>query len=204
MSYRDPHQSLRALHAIAVGQGGYFTAKQAAEAGYGYTHLTYHLKAGNFERADHGLYRIVTIPPAEHDDLIRLSLWSRNRGDVPQAVISHETALSLHQLSDVLPRRVHLSVPRTFRKEPPSHCVLHRATLSRGDAEQREGFFLTTPLRTLLDVAGAKTVTDEQLSRAVDDALERGLVRKLKLEAAVRNTPGAARLLGPLASSAIG
>ena len=45
MAYRDHHKSLRALHAIAVAQGGYFTAKQAAEAGYGYTHLTYHLKA---------------------------------------------------------------------------------------------------------------------------------------------------------------
>lgn len=79
--------------------------------------------------------------------------------------------------------------------------MLHRATLSRADAEQREGFFLTTPLRTLLDVAAAKTVTDEQLSRAVDDALERGLVRKSKLEVAVRNTPGAARLLRPLAAA---
>ncbi len=79
--------------------------------------------------------------------------------------------------------------------------MLHRrATLSRAAAEQREGFFMTTPLRTLLDVAGAKTVTDEQLSRAVDDALERGLVRKSKLEAAVRKIPGASRLLRPLAA----
>lgn len=200
MAYRDPHHSHRALHAIAVAQGGYFTAKQAADAGYGYTHLAYHLKAGNFERADHGLYRIVTIPPAEHDDLIRLSLWSRNRSDVPQAAVSHETALSLHQLSDVLPRRIHLTVPRTFRKEPPANCVLHRATLSRADVEPREGFSLTTPLRTLLDVAGARTVTDEQLGRAVEDALERGLVRKSKLEAAVRGAPGAMRILRPLAA----
>jgi hypothetical protein len=79
--------------------------------------------------------------------------------------------------------------------------VLHRAILTPVDAEQREGFALTTPLRTLLDVAGAKTVTDEQLSRAVDDALERGLVRKSKLEAAVRKSPDAARLLRPLAAA---
>jgi hypothetical protein len=55
MAYRDSRKSLHALHAIAVGQGGYFTAKQAAGAGYDYPHLTYHLKAGNFESAYHGL-----------------------------------------------------------------------------------------------------------------------------------------------------
>jgi predicted transcriptional regulator of viral defense system len=201
MTYRDPHESLRMLNAIAVGQGGYFTAKQAAQAGYNYPHLNYHLKVGNFERADHGLYRIVTIPLAEHDDLIRLSLWSRNRQDAPQAIISHETALALHELSDVLPRRIHLSVPRTFRKKPPSNCVLHRTIVARTDVEQREGFSMTTPLRTLLDAANAKTVTDEQLAKAVDDALERGLVRQSKLDAAARKMPGASRLLRPLATA---
>jgi predicted transcriptional regulator of viral defense system len=199
MKYRDPHESHRALHAIAAGQGGYFTAKQAATAGYDYPHLTYHLKAGNFERAQHGLYRVITIPLAEHDDLIRLSLWSRDRRDVPQAVVSHETALAMHQLSDVLPRRIHLSVPRTFRKSPPPNCVLHRAKIERSEMEPRDGYSLTTPLRTLLDVAAAKTVTSEQLAKAVDDAIERGLVRRSKLEAAVRSNPAASRLLQPLA-----
>jgi predicted transcriptional regulator of viral defense system len=195
MAYRDPHESLRALHAIAAAQGGYFTAKQAAGAGYDYPHLSYHLKAGNFERADHGLYRIVTIPLAEHDQLIRLSLWSRDRQDVPQAVVSHETALALHELSDVLPRRIHLSVPLTFRKPAPEGCVLHRAVVSDADVEQREGFAVTTPLRTLLDVAAGQTVTGEQLGRAVDDALQRGLVRKSNLEAAAKASPDTARLL---------
>ena len=74
MRYRDSHESLKALYAVAVTQGGYFTARQAAAVGYDYPHLAYHLKAGNFERAAHGLYRLPTIPPAEHDDLIRLCL----------------------------------------------------------------------------------------------------------------------------------
>jgi len=201
MTYRDPHKSHRELHAVASVQGGYFTAKQAARARYDYPHLAYHLKVGNFERAGHGLYRIVTIPPATHDDLIRLSLWSRDRRDVPQAVISHETALALHELSDVLPRRIHASVPHSFRKKSAPNCVLHRAVIERGDSEQREGYSLTTPIRTLIDVASAKTVTDEQLSKAVDDAIDRGLVRRSKLEAAARATPAASRLLRPLAAA---
>jgi predicted transcriptional regulator of viral defense system len=117
MSYRATHESLRALHARAAVQGGYFTAKQAAAAGYDYPHLTCHLHAGNFERAGHGLHRLPTIPLAEHDDLIRLALWSRNRNDEPLAVVSHASALLLHQLSDVLPRHIHLTVPSSFRND---------------------------------------------------------------------------------------
>lgn len=195
MVYRDSHNSIRTLNAIAVAQGGYFTAKQAASAGYGYAHLIYHLKAGNFERAGHGLYRIVTIPLAEHDDLIRLCLWSRDRQDVPAAAVSHASALFLHQLSDLLPSRTHLIVPPGFRKHPPNGCVLHKAALSPADFEQREGFAVTTPLRTLLDCATDSSVSEEQLYKAVEDATGRGQIRLSKLRAAVGRTPRAARLL---------
>lgn len=195
MAYRDSHDSIRALHAIAATQGGYFTAKQAASAGYGYAHLIYHLKAGNFERAGHGLYRIITIPSAEHDDLIRLYLWSRDRRDVPAAVGSHSSALFLHQLSDALPRRIHLSVPPGFRKPAPRGCVLHKAVLTPAEIEQREGFSLTTPLRTLLDCATDPSVSQEQLHKAVVDATSRGQIRLSRIQEAVRRIPSAARLL---------
>src|SRR5437879_3025479 len=86
-----PHSSretARSLFSRALEQGGYFTAKQAREAGYDYPHLDYHVSTGNFERVEHGLYRLISLPPGEHDDLVRLTLWSRNRQDEPQAVVS--------------------------------------------------------------------------------------------------------------------
>jgi predicted transcriptional regulator of viral defense system len=199
MAYRDSHDANRLLHAVAVTQGGYFTAKQAAASGYDYPHLSYHLHAGNFERAGHGLYRIVTIPPAEQDQFIRLALWSRDRRDVPQAVVSHDTALALHDLSDVLPRRIHLTVPPSFRKAVPSDCVLHRATIEDGDIEERGGYGVTSPLRTIIDVATESTVTDEQLGKAIQEAMERGMVRKSKLAVAGAGAPGASRILRHLA-----
>lgn len=188
MRYRDTHESLKALYAVAAGQGGYFTAKQAASAGYDYPHLTYHLKAGNFERVAHGLYRLPTIPPNEHDELIRLSLWSRGRDDAPQATISHSTALFLHQLSDVLPTKIHATVSPSFRKSAPAGYVLHRSRLSETDIEMREGFTVTTPLRTLRDLAAGPGITVEQLERAVRDAIQRGLAR----ESVIKQTVGKA------------
>src|SRR5690349_19865606 len=115
----------RALLARAMEQGGYFTAKQAREAGYDDPHLDYHVSTGAFERIDHGLYRLTSLPAGEHDDLVRLSLWSRGRNDVPQAVMSHASALVLHDLTELLPGETHLTVPPRFRKPPPGGCVLH-------------------------------------------------------------------------------
>lgn len=183
MTYRDPKSALRALYQTANGQGGYFTAKQAASAGYGKRHVDYHLKAGNFERVGHGLYRLPTIPVSEHDEFIRLSLWSRGRDDVPQAVVSHESALSLHELSDLLPGKVHLTVPKGFRKRPPRACVLHIGAVAKGDTAEWSGFRITTPLRTLADAADSQSIPAEQLRQAVSDALERGLVRRGAIKA---------------------
>jgi predicted transcriptional regulator of viral defense system len=184
---RSSREASRALTTLASQQGGYFTTKQALEAGYDSPHLKYHVSMDNFERVQHGLYRLPTVPASEHDDLIRLSLWSRNQKDVPQAVVSHESALVLHDLSELLPSKTHLTVPPKFRKAAPKGCVLHKATLAPSDAEEREGFRVTTPLRTLLDVA-ATGVSQEQLDKATRTALTRGLVRRTQLETAVRDT----------------
>jgi hypothetical protein len=195
--YATPHSSrdaARRLFSKALEQGGYFTAKQAREAGYDYPHLDYHVSAGNFERVEHGLYRLTSLPPGEHDDLVRLALWSRNRQDKPQAVVSHESALLLHDLSELLPAEIHLTVPPTFRKGPPAGCVLHKALLAPKDVEERAGFRATVPLRTLLDAA-ASGVPEEQLQKAVADALARGLVRRNKLLEAAKKSPRSQRLL---------
>jgi hypothetical protein len=125
---------------------------------------------------------------------VRLTLWSRNRQDEPQAVVSHVSALVLHDLSELLPAEIHLTVPLTFRKDPPAGCVLHKARLAPQDVEERAGFRATVPLRTLLDVA-ASGVPDEQLQKAVADALARGLVRRNKLLEAAKKGPRSERLL---------
>jgi predicted transcriptional regulator of viral defense system len=194
MTYRNTQAARMMLSDLATAQGGYFTAKQAAGIGYGKRHLDYHVKAGNIERAGHGLYRLPTIPLSEHDDLIRLTLWSRNRHDEPQAVTSHESALGVHGLGELLPSLIHLTVPPAFRKNPPKGCVLHRARLDVDEIEPREGFRVTTPLRTLLDVAEASSVSCDQLCRIIAQAFDEGLVRKTKLLAALKGHAAEAKL----------
>ncbi|MHC4844955.1 MAG: type IV toxin-antitoxin system AbiEi family antitoxin domain-containing protein [Planctomycetota bacterium] len=187
MPYRNAQKAYQALVAVAQLQGGYVTAKQARAAGFDYSHLTYHRQAGNIERAGRGLYRLPEVPRSEHDRLIRLSLASRGHEDVPRAVVSHATALALHDLSDVMPRKVHLTVPPGWRQRPPTGCVMHRARLQPSDTEEWTGFRVTTPLRTILDVAAEPRFPAEQLDRAVEDALRRGLVRRSRLKQALND-----------------
>jgi predicted transcriptional regulator of viral defense system len=200
---RSTKEAAIALSALAHEQGGYFTTKQAIQAGYGYRHLDYHETAGNFERVGHGLYRLPTVPAAEHDDFIRITLWSRNQKDVPQAVVSHESALVLHELTELLPSKIHLTVPPKFRKSAPNGCVLHKRTLAAEDIEERAGFRVTTPLRTLLDAA-AGDVSQEQLEKAVRQVLSRGLVRRAKLLEAARGNPRFERLRLALGGGRVG
>jgi predicted transcriptional regulator of viral defense system len=200
---RDPQENAQALYQIAASQGGYFTAAQAREAGYTYRQQHYHSSRGNWLRVDRGLFRLRDYPPGEREDLIRWSLWSRDQKGVPQAVVSHDTALTVHDLSDVMPERVHLTVPRGFRKRVPAGCVLHFASLAEEEIEPRPGYSVTTPLRTLIDVAGS-ALSQEHLDAAVKEALERGLVRRSVL-GSIRCEPAARmRLDRALAASGQG
>lgn len=168
-------ENYRKLFEIASQQGGYFTAKQALEAGYSYRLHYHHRHQGNWRDVDRGVFRLVDFPNSPHEDLIRWSLWSRNREDVPQAVASHETALSIHELSDIMPGKIHMTVPPKFRKQA-SGCVIHKAILKPEEIEKREGFFVTTPFRSIIDVAEG-TLSLEQVEKAIRDAFNRGLVR---------------------------
>ena len=190
---RDSQDNRRTLYEIADSQGGYFTAAQALKAGYAYSQQHFHKRRCAWVQVGRGLFRLHDYPPAEREDLIRWSLWSRNQQGVPQAVVSHETALTVHRMSDVMPNRVHLTVPSKFRKQVPLGCVLHRASLSPSDSEQRVGFSVTTPLRTLVDVAES-ALSQEHLNRATHDALQRGLVRCQSLITVVCSSAARGRL----------
>lgn len=168
MAVRDRTALRRRLAEIAGTQSGYFTSAQALKAGYSYQSQRYHVHRGNWTQVDRALFRLPEWPSSPNEHLVRWSLWSKDR-----AIVSHETALSVHELGNVNPARVHLTVPSGFRQSAPG-VVLHRDELPGTDVREQEGYRITTPVRALVDVAAGDLEVDE-LAIAVDDALRRGL-----------------------------
>jgi predicted transcriptional regulator of viral defense system len=178
------------LFAVAELQGGFFTAKQAEEAGFDRTHHAYHVQTGNWEREYRGIYRLTRFPMPERSDLILWSLWSRNRDDQVQGVYSHQTALSIYDLSDIMPAKLHMTVPNGFRRsaEIPPILVLHYDDLSGDEIEERNGYRVTRPIRAIVDVRGK--ISDELFTQAFREAKTRGLITEPDIERYSNRLPG--------------
>lgn len=187
-SRQDLRQQLQAL---AFAQAGYFSAAQARDVGYSYQAQKYHVDHGNWIRVDRALFRLVGWPSGVDDGYARWSVWSEGRG-----VVSHESALAAHDLSDVNPARVHLTVPRSFRKADGA-VVLYRSDLPDAEVESRSGWRVTSPVRTLVDVADSDT-PQETVDAAVADAIARGVTTPRRLRA---RAGGAARAAARLSNA---
>ena len=161
-----------ALFDVAQAQAGYFTTKQAAQAGYSPQLLAYY-RDNKVERVRRGIYRLVHFPASDHEDLVVFWLWSEQQG-----VFSHETALALHDLSDILPSRVHLTLPARWRRRRlrvPTGLVLHFADIRDGDRSTFDAVPATGPRLTLMDCIEAH-VEPRLVEQAIRQARRRGLI----------------------------
>ncbi|HWY18925.1 MAG TPA: type IV toxin-antitoxin system AbiEi family antitoxin domain-containing protein [Solirubrobacteraceae bacterium] len=189
----NPHPDVLGLETEAYQQGGYFNAAQARTHAVSRQLLEHHVRRGRFERIRRGLYRVQGYPTAENDDM--REAWMTVAG--ADAVLSHESALALLDLSDNIPDTIHLLIPRKRRGlRRPAGVILH----THPDNEAiptvwRDGLPLTAPARTLLDVA--PNLQPEQLSMAVTQALRRGLLtaEQLQEEASRRHKQDAIRAI---------
>jgi predicted transcriptional regulator of viral defense system len=180
------------LWQLASRQRGYFTAAQALHAGYSYQAQRFHRQRGNWTQVDRGIYRFreyLDLPSQDTDHFVRWSLWSRGR-----AVVSHVSALAVHDLGIANPSETHLTVPPGFRQED-SAVVLHRDELTDTDVEQHEGFRVTAPLRAVVETAAAG-MDQDVVDAAVAELLGRGLTSRRRLL-------HAAQELGPRAELAV-
>jgi len=180
-----PHkEAVRQLYEIAQSQQGFFTTKQAIRAGFAERTHTYHVKAGNWIREHRGIYRLANFPTPERPDLMLWYLWSQNRREIAEGTYSHDTALSLHELSDIMPSKLHMTVPRDFRRNSkiPEILVLHRAQLETSDVQEIHGVRVTRPLRTIVDLLQSGHVDRSQLKQAVDEAIRRGLIGRREID----------------------
>lgn len=184
----DDRRRYADLFALASEQHGYFTSAQAQDHGISRRLLVHHANGGRFIRVRHGLYRFRDYPSFPREEVV--AAWLAVGKDV--AVVSHESALDLLNLSDVIPNAIHLTVPRAKRHRPKMPGVtLHTTTrpLLPRDVVTREGIRLTSPERTILDSAEWGT-GPEQIEMAVRQATRRGIMDQDALVQAARERGG--------------
>ena len=179
-----------ALYRIAEQQGGYFTTAQAHKAGFNSKLIWHHQRKGKFVRGAHGVYRFRQFPASPYEDLF--VAWLRCG---PNAVISHESALAVYDLSDVVPGAIHVTVSQTASRRRTG-LRQHTSRLRPSDIKRREGLPVTSVERTVADVAKAG-LAEELVRSAIRQALERGLTDQRALREEARRRGGrAARVIG--------
>lgn len=173
---------MRCLFNVASSHSGYFTRAEAEACGYGTDLLSHQTRSGKFIREHRGVYRLRDYPdsPLEHVVAAWLAVGAG------KSVVSHETALDIHDLSDVIPNYTHLTVPRSSRNLPKLPGVrIHTTTrdLVPSDVVTREGMRVTSVARTIVDCAEAGT-GPEQIEMAVEQAVRRASTTPKRLSEA--------------------
>jgi predicted transcriptional regulator of viral defense system len=180
------------LYRLAESQAGYFTAGQAIGAGMDRSTLRHHARlGGRYERVGRGLYRLRHFPTSPHEHVVAAWLQMRNTG----GVVSHESAMEMWGLSDVIPDAVHISIHRAKRGQRQRAGVrLHTPTRPPDASEIREvrGVPVTSPERSIVDSLEAG-VGPEQIEQSVRQALERGLTTRKRLRETVSGRSARAR-----------
>ncbi|MCL1799682.1 MAG: type IV toxin-antitoxin system AbiEi family antitoxin domain-containing protein [Eggerthellaceae bacterium] len=119
---------LEKLRELAIDQQGLITTAQAAAEGVPRQELAKMVARGRLARAVHGVYRVPQVPITQYSPFMLAVLWT----GVPEACLSHESALFLRELCDVNPRKIHVTVNkgRRFKRAEGEGYQLHFENLS--------------------------------------------------------------------------
>ena len=183
------------LAAVANDTHGFITPDAARAAGINPTNLVRMAERGQLERRGNALYRFPLAPSGPLDAYMEATLWPRGI----EATISHESALELYELSDVHPRRIHLTVPRTYRirRQAPTAYRIHHEDLRPRDIGRFEGIPIVTPEHAIRQAHNAKLGL-ALIAQAIDHGERNGRLtqrraRKLRGEIGVERGSGAKR-----------
>jgi hypothetical protein len=185
-----------AITGIASGQHGVITRTQLLNLGLSSDAIERRLRAKRLRPLQRGVYVAgPLIPSHAHDMAAVLSC-----GD--HAVLSHGSASRTWSLPFDGSRRgsIEITIPPGGRHRRPG-IRIHRLLLGQDETTRFQNIPITTPARTLCDIAGL--VTERTLERAVAEALANRLTTRRQVEILLvrhRHLHGANRLRALLAT----
>jgi predicted transcriptional regulator of viral defense system len=170
----------QSLFYIAESQNGFFTAYQAVKAGIQRNNHSYYVRTGHWIREWRGVYRLHQYPPQDDWQYSLWGVWSINRKDTMLGVYSYETALSIHGLSDVNPAKLHMIVPRGFRRHSkiPPVLSLHFSNIDKTEYTEHFGYKVAKPGRAIADLIRGYRLSPEFIIQAIKEGIQTGKLTK--------------------------
>jgi hypothetical protein len=169
-----------AIAALAERQHGVVAHGQLLDLGLGRRAIGHRLACGRLHALHRGVYAV------GHRAITREGRWmAAVLASGPGAVLSHRSAAALWNLRISPGTPADVTVRGALRSR--AGIALHRATLASDELTVVGGMPVTTPPRTLLDLAGV--VAPRHLERAVNDAEVLRLADAMSLEDLVRRHP---------------
>jgi very-short-patch-repair endonuclease len=176
---RRTHRVDMEIARLAGRQHGVVSRSQLAALGLGRGAIARRLEHGRLHRLDRGVYAV------GHRALTRRAMWMAATLVADNAVLSHRSAAALYGIHQSDRGFIDITVPRALRARP--RLDIHQATLARDEITTQHGIRITTPARTLLDLAAVLDPT--WLERAATEAGIRRLASPTSLEALVARCP---------------
>ena len=188
------------LSDLAESQQGYFTRAQAVREGVDDMDLQRGVRNGAVERLDHGVYRIAGAGYDPHQTLrvtwFRLTpeRSPRERTSRPHLWVSHRSAAALFDLGVIAADLPEFISDHRLQTRAEVRIHVRSGGLERAEWTVHEGFAVTTPARTLFDLAADDT-DGGHLGRIVSDGLAKGLMTSPEIEAALEGRGDRAAIL---------
>src|SRR5436309_13125834 len=182
----------QAVSRVAAAHEGAFTRRQALQSGMSERTIERRVADRVFLTTPlSGVLRMAWAPETWRQQLWVAQLWAGDR-----AAISHDAAATLWGLDHFAPGPVHVTVPTGTNSR--AAIAVHRSDLHRRDVRCIERLRVTSPERTLVDVAA--TTAAWMTEDAAESALYLGLTTGPRVLERIRGRPGTAALRAYLES----
>ncbi|MFG1790069.1 hypothetical protein [Nocardia sp. NPDC049149] len=185
----------RVLRRLAGRHAGFFTTRQVLRTRCE-ARVRVALGDGSVTRAGVGMLRLAEWQPGPLDEYAMWAAWFDGA-----AAVSHHSAAELHGIGRLQPRFLHLSVGSGRPPVTPRLVVLRRSLIG-AEIESAGPFLVTTPLRTVLDLAEAD-IGQPALDEVIADAIAINRCTSAEIRYAGKRLPAraASRLYRALAGA---
>jgi predicted transcriptional regulator of viral defense system len=166
-----PGRVYNLLREHAAEQCGYITTRDAEDLGVDPHRLQKMKDRGVLTRVSRGIFRFDDVPASALDQYAEATLWPLE----VKGVLSHATALDLHELCDINPTRIDVTVPPGFRtaRDVPELLRLHRDEVDERDLTWHEGLPIVGVRRAILGAID-QDVGWTLIEQAIDTARRTG------------------------------